>query len=156
MVLRTLSASNAYPLFLGRPWLSQARVVHDWKKGTLTIVDKEHKVKLAVHGEFRRLEDHSDTYLSGVESEVTPFTEEEESSLKVEVPSKESNPFAKRVVKTVVDKLLANAKEKQVTKDKGRKFTREEKGKQNIQEGKKEPKKAKVCQNPIFGPNGFC
>ena len=39
VVLHTLATANAYPLLLGRPWLFQAEVVHDWCKGTLTILN---------------------------------------------------------------------------------------------------------------------
>ena len=33
VVLHTLAAANAYPLLLGRSWLFQAKVVHNWCKG---------------------------------------------------------------------------------------------------------------------------
>ena len=48
VVLHTLIAANVYPLLLGRPWLFQVEVVHNWCKGTLTILDGAIQVKLVV------------------------------------------------------------------------------------------------------------
>ena len=61
VVLHTLAAANAYPLLLGRPWLFQAKAVHNWHKGTLTISNGAIQVKLVVHN-LSYSQNHPDTY----------------------------------------------------------------------------------------------
>ena len=61
VVLHTWAIANAYPLLLGRPWLFQSKAVHNWRKGTLTILDGAIQVKLAVHS-LSYSQNYPDTY----------------------------------------------------------------------------------------------
>jgi hypothetical protein len=49
IVYQPRTPNTSYPILLGRPWLYQAKVKDDWRKGILTIGQGSSKVKLSMY-----------------------------------------------------------------------------------------------------------
>ena len=84
VVLCTLATANAYLLLLGRPWLFQAEVVHNWRKGTLTISDDAIQVKVVVHN-LSYSQNPSNTYSDITSTQDDTSRERESESMGVNV-----------------------------------------------------------------------